>query len=180
MKYSSGNKKAGFGLIEILIVLAIIATTMLAATQISLNGIRAIKLDEVVDFANGMLLQGLELAKSPSTVRVFTLSGASNLNGSYRLQTASNGTTELRMVTTTQTPLTLAQCTSSSAYFVNITGATGVTNPQVCLQLMITARTNLGVNYYEIRTRLVYNLGGQTLEREIYAYRRGAFQQITI
>lgn len=169
------NKNLAFGLIEVLIVLAIVATTMLAATQITLNGMRAIKLDEIVDFANGIMVQGLEIAKSPTTVEVVVSTVPANYNGSYRLQTNADGSSVLRLIDSSQTPITLAQCTSASNYFIRIENATGVQNPQVCLQMIVTQRQSLGLNYYEVRSRLVYNVGGQTVERDIYSYRRGSF-----
>lgn len=165
----------GFGLIEVLVVLAIVATSMLAATQITFDGLRSIKLDEVVDYVNGSMLQALEIAKSPTSVEVVGTTAPANFDGSYRLQITPDGKGAMNRVTTATTPLTLANCSSSSPYFVNVQESNAVQNPLVCLQLVVTQKQNLGLNYYEVRSRIVYNLAGLTVEKEIVGYRRNSF-----
>ncbi|MBL8014840.1 MAG: prepilin-type N-terminal cleavage/methylation domain-containing protein [Candidatus Doudnabacteria bacterium] len=167
--------RKAFGLLEVLIVLAIAATTMLAATQIALDGFRSIKLNEVLDYANGLMLQALEIAKSPTDVEIVAGTQPTNFEASYRLTTNSAGKAVMSVVTTSTTPLTVANCSTSSPYFVDA-NIPNITDPIICLQLTVTQRTNFGQVYYEIRSRLVYNLNGSQNERQIIGYRRDGFK----
>lgn len=167
--------KNAFGLLEVLIVLAIAATTMIAATQIALNGYRAIKVNEILDYANGLMLQALEIAKSPTDVEVVGVSQPPNFNASYRLSANASGKSVMSVVSTNIVNITPTDCSTSSPYFVNV-NVPNVNEPLVCLQLVVTQRTNFGVIYYEIRSRMVYNLDGQANTQELIGYRRNDFR----
>ena len=53
-------------LIEVLIVLGVISTTMIVAVSLIINSLYELRNNETQDAANGIMIQALEIAKSPT------------------------------------------------------------------------------------------------------------------
>lgn len=171
------RKLPAIGLLEILIVLAIVSVTMVGAFQISLQGLRVVKNNEVADYANTLMLQALEIAKNPADVKVSSNSTITNFNGSYRLQRLADNTAVMWLVTTSLTPASGSTCSKNSTYYLDISNSGATTSPSIiCLQLRVQQQQNLGINVYQITSRVMYSLNGQVIEQEVVGFRRNAFQ----
>jgi len=83
--------KKALGLVEVLIVLAIVGVTMVAAMQLTTGAFRSIRDNEITDLASGIILQGMEIAKSPQGVSLTSPGGTIfDPEGSYSLDTTQN------------------------------------------------------------------------------------------
>ncbi len=171
-----GTHNLAFGLLEIIIVLAIVAITMIAATQAALVAQRAIKKNEIGDLANGLMIQALEVAKSPTDVRLANVS-LPNVDGSYAMDSLS-GLPSMRKVADVSTPITPGQCTSASPYSQELGAEWGGSSPLICLQVVVREISNLGLNVFEITAHVLYKLEGEAdfVEKSIIGYRRNSFQ----
>jgi hypothetical protein len=161
-------------LVEVLVVLAIVASTMVAATQLSVRALIDIKQNEIEDYANSVMLKALEVAKSPSDINVTHLVTAGNYTGSYS-SSLLNG----KPVLYQQSPtiVGMGTCTSGSVYYTPLTGVTGVTPPLACLQVQIQPKTGLNSTYYEITSTISFQLSDQMVTKTIVGYRRNKFNE---
>ena len=169
-------KIRGFGLMEVLIVLAIVAATMVAAMQVSIQSLRVIKQNEIGDYANSVMVKALEVAKSPSDVQVSGTAQITNFQGSYQLQTQVGSPSVLWKVSDSVVPMTANNCSNTSPYYTDISAVSNIGNPVVCLQLIIRNISGLTGNAYEITSYLIYDIQDQQVERSIIGYRRNKFE----
>ncbi|MCA9379036.1 hypothetical protein KC640_01275 [Candidatus Dojkabacteria bacterium] len=177
----NGKKLAkipAFGLMEVMIVLAIVAATMVAAMQVSIQSLRVIKQNEIGDYANSVMVQALELAKSPSNVQVSATGQVTDFQGTYQLQINSAGGAVLWKVGDNVTPITNTGCTNASPYFVDISNINPVGSPVVCLQLIVRNISGISGAAYEITSHLIYTLQNEQIERSIIGYRRNKFEYV--
>lgn len=171
----SNHRIKAASLVEVLVVLAIVATTMVAATQITVQAMISIKNNEIVDTATGVMVQAMEIAKSPDSVKVRSAAGlVTNFKGSYYLATDATGSA-LWKVTDLLTPINT--CDAASQYFVRIDVGDRVP-PKVCLQLIIEPQVISGTTVFAIQANLVYELTGKVESLSINGFRRDAFKAI--
>ncbi len=165
---------AATSLVEVLVVLAIVASTMIAATQLSVRALIDIKQNELLDYANSVMLKALEVAKSPADVNVTHLAVAGSYTGSYSSSLLSG-----KPVLYQQSPTIVAMgsCSTSSVYYTPLTGVTGITPPLACMQVQIQPKTGLNSTYYEITVTITYRLSDQTVTDSIVGYRRNKFNE---
>jgi len=164
------------GLVEVLIVLALVATTMVAATQVTVQSLIKIKEDEVNDYVNGLMIRVLEAAKSPQTLTIDNqLTGLSDFEGSYVLTIPDEGTSTpaFTQEAIELTPIPEGSCTTSSPYSVTIPNLGNFTPPPVCLQAIVTELDGIDINpIFQITVRSVYSLSSGPVVRDIIGYRR--------
>lgn len=169
------DTKKGIGLVEVLVVLALVATTMVAAAQLSVNALRSIKNNEVKDYATGLLVQALEVAKSPDDINIYTTSALASYNGTYSLERGPTGTGYVLSYSSPSTTQ-ISSCASDSIYAIDISAQFNVPVPKVCLQVVITANQGLAGNYYQISATTIYTLEGETIRETVIGYRRNEFK----
>jgi hypothetical protein len=166
---------AAVGLVEVLIVLALVATTMVAATQVTVQALIKIKEDEINDYVNGLMVRTLEAAKSPQTLTINNqLTGLDDFEGSYTLQVTDDGNPPAFTQEAIElTPIPEGGCSISSPYSVTIPNLGNFTPPPVCLQAIVAELEGIDVSsIFQITVRAVYNLSSGPVEREVVGYRR--------
>lgn len=179
MAVSQFNKKVfnAVSLVEVVVVLGIIATTLVSAAQLSVRMTRTIKDNEISDFTNGVVLQALEIAKSPAAVKLASAAGGGSSTGSYRLDRSGAQAVLWRE---SQTVNRITNCTSASPYRVQIADGSQqlLGEALVCLQILIQPRQGaVRQSYFEIEAISVYQLSDQIVVNSGLGYRREAFSQ---
>lgn len=169
------GKLSALGLVEVLVVLAIVGTTMVAAMQLATNSFVSIRDNQITDVATGILIQGLEIAKSPQDVRLTNeFGGVLDVEGSYWVNLTANPPVlwqESRSITDV-----ITGCEKDSTYFMEINeNVLGVT-PQVCLQIIIEEGDNRGTVFYKVTSRVHYLTSRGGFTRTIQGYRRDNFE----
>lgn len=170
------RKKAN-SLIEVLVVLGIISSTMLVSVNVIIQNVAQLRVNELEDAANGVMIQGLEIAKSPADVVTnsellpdketvanssiplfFTLDRSGNQN---ILNEIVNGSV-------------ITECNDGSPYLVEIESDNENLNGfNTCLQIEIEAGENSasGEYYYLIKSRVIYQVPGDVNANTVAGYR---------
>jgi type II secretory pathway pseudopilin PulG len=170
--------KVATSLVEVLVVLAIISTTLISVTLLVVRAMESIKKDEIADDAMGNLIKALEIVKAPSVIKVDNVQTlvAFNTSNNFSLE-STTGVYFLKY--RSESALTLNNCDANSPYFLSRTlGGTIKDKSVQCLQLVIIPR-NLGGGkvYYEINSILVYKSLNEFKMTSLKAYRYGEFSQ---
>jgi type II secretory pathway pseudopilin PulG len=168
--------KVATSLVEVLVVLAIISTTLISVTLLVVRAMESIKKDEIADDATGNLIKALEIVKAPSAIKVDNLQSLAALDNisKFSLESADG---EYFLRYRSQDTLTLGNCDGNSPYFLSRTlGGTIEDKTVQCLELSIIPR-NMGGGkvYYEIDSTLVYKSLNEFKMTSLKAYRYGKF-----
>lgn len=160
-----------FGMVEILVAIAVFGTAIVSATAFTIKSLRIIKDNELRDQATAIMVRTLEYTKSDAittnevgdpgsnTVRYFAVKGdpANPADGALKLEEQIPGS-----------PLDSASCANSnSVYFVNV-NATVEANFLLCNQIILTG--TIGDNY-EVSSRVVYKLGDKYETNELKGFK---------
>lgn len=169
-----GRQYHGFGLLEVLIVLAIVASTMVAATQISLEGYKAIKVNELTDYSNSVLLQALELVKAPGSINISAATQPNGFNGSYKLRTPSgtSGRVTLDRISSSLTAIGVEQCSDTSPYYTATSDDSPLPDPLLCTQIIVEEVTG-STGLYRMTSRVVFTYEGVDYSQSIVNFRQG-------
>lgn len=169
-KYTS--KTVAASLVEVLVALAIVATTMVVATQLTVQALIRIKQDEIHDYVTGIVIQSLELVKSPSALKLTTLTGdKSAIQGSYRIVT---GTTGNELVQDTTNIAAISSCSDGSVYLVADTTNSALVQ-DVCIQVVLRTDNLVNTSITEVEVRAVYQIQAQTTAITLKGYRVAPF-----
>lgn len=166
-------------LAEVLVVLAISATTLITIAQLTVQLLVTVKNNEIFDYTTGIAIQALEVAKSPDDIILTSAQPIFNVEGNYSIDLESNPARLYKqsdIVGAAEGKIT--ECAADSPYFieVDIAEAIGGANPNVCMQVIIKDGTNrLNQDYYEIETVTIAQLGTEKRVNNIIGYRRGEF-----
>lgn len=187
----SKSRIAAAGLVEIMVVLAMIATSLVAVVGINVRSQLLIKTNETIENANGVMLKALELARSPEPIRVTSFSGGqiSNVAGKYSVVVGQDGNVSSIIKQLDADPTISANsfnCLESSAYAVSIDlfsrSANGApsgnaSNALICAQVIVSPTTSqLGENaIYEVNSIVVYPTPQGKQTNNLIGYRRGEF-----
>ncbi len=174
---SQKNLKAAT-LAEVLVVLAIAATTLVSIAQITVQLLITVKNNEIVDYTTGISIQALEVAKNAEDIIVTAPVQFSRVEGSYSIDLEANPAVLSRQQSGGFGSEKIIDCPLSSPYYieVDIAGELGGPNPNVCLQIQVRQTTSqVGQQYYEIEATTVTVLGNETRVDSIIGYRRGEF-----
>ncbi len=174
------SRYRSFSLVEVLVVLGLVATTMVAATQITVSALIKIKQNEIDDYVNGLMVKVLEAAKSPQPLTIDNgASGLATFQGSYILvipeATATQPTVSpsFKQQSLTPDPIQPTTCNSSSPNYVSIPNLGTYVPPAVCIQALVVQLTGINATpIYQITVRAVYNLSSGPVSRELLGYRR--------
>jgi type II secretory pathway pseudopilin PulG len=176
-------KLRAVSLVEVLVVLALVATSMVGVAGINVRAQLAVKDNETLDLGNGAMLQALELAKSPAGLELITATGGRFTGapaGNYSID--NNNRNSLVRRADSDRPLSAtAPCDSNSTYYVtpviaNRAPGSGK-SPDICLQIIITAvrRPLSSDSYFEIRSTVLFELSSGPVVNQLIAYRREPF-----
>jgi type II secretory pathway pseudopilin PulG len=158
-------------LVEVLVVLGLVSVSMVGIAGINVRSQIAVKDNELIDAANGIMLQALELAKSPTQLKISSTDNTTNINGTYAIDKTQPDTLLERpssdaILTSTST------CNTASPYFVSVSS----TNPPlICLQITFERKQRplVNDNYYEVTSRVLFKLSRGPVLNQLVAYRRG-------
>lgn len=166
-------------LVEVLIVLAIISSTILGSMILVSNSFVVVRQNQTEDYVNGLVVNAMEIIKSPSNISVTDNSFATTQNTTpvYFKLSRVNGSAYLEKTLDAQ----ITTCTPTSQYVINpntlsnptntqvtvptntqVTGATTlVSTPDVCVQVKIIPFASSIFNgiqkYYQMTVIAVYN-----------------------
>ncbi len=176
MKIINKPKKAAT-LTEVLIVLGIISTTLVASLALIVNSMIKIKQNEIQDTANGVMIKGLELAKSPKNIAISELprnGGSTEVNTFYRITSSSVGASVLLEKVEEGTSSLNQGCTSTSPYNIKTSPVLSQLNAgyDICLQLNIVY---LSSNTYKITSQAVYTFLNRSQTSFITGVRYASF-----
>lgn len=166
------KKKRATSLAEVMIILAIISTTVVASTTLVVKSLATIKNNEIEDTANGVMIKALEIAKSPADVYVSDTSFVNAASGQvyfFSIQNQNNQYTLRRESGTAST------CDSQGPFKTNLFTQTTTQNINICLVIEITPQTTLNQRIYEIAAKVVYQLEGETIINSVTGYRKDDF-----
>ena len=174
--------KKGLSLVEILVVLAIISTSMVSVITINIRSQVLIKNNETFDLASGIMLQGLELAKSPGNVDIKSAFGQTLVDpvGKYSLSTSSGAYVQYIVKQLDTDPSIDAPsfvCDNGSVYFIEVDEGEGIGRPKICAQLVINRqkRQISGEPVYQVISKLLFDTPTGIEYTEVIGYRRGGF-----
>jgi prepilin-type N-terminal cleavage/methylation domain-containing protein len=166
------RKLKGVSLVEVLVVLAIVAATMVSAMRLSVTSLAQVKNNEIIDYATGIMLKALEVAKSPNTIKITSEGNLADYDGSYSLQTSGNDVALYRRNDYVEQ---INSCDRDSAYYMSVDLGGAATPPIVCMQLNVQEKTGLSGQYYELEARMVYIIDNETTTKSVIGYRISDF-----
>lgn len=160
---------AAVGLVEVLVVLAIVGVTMVASMQLTTDALRSIRDNQVADVALGFLVQGLEIAKNPQGVQLSSSFGQIvDVDGSYSLDDTTSPPTLFQLNNNITNPIQDCQ----AQYIVQYDQAIQGNKPEICLQIIIE---EIAVGSYRIQTRVVYPTSDGPVVRSLEGVRLEEF-----
>ncbi len=162
-------KKKASSLAEVMIVLGIISTAMVASISIMVNSLIRIRVNDIEDSANTILIQALEIAKSPTQLRVNADLSTIPYDSSVFLALGDNDRLQIQRGHSVQGNLINPDCNTSSVYNVNDLLPEDVSaSSQICIQLEVTRRRGINDNdVYEITARSKYVVPGGDIRSNV-------------
>jgi type II secretory pathway pseudopilin PulG len=112
-----GKSLKAVSLVEVLVVLAIVAATMVSAMRLSVTSLAQIKSNEIIDYATGIMLKAIEVAKSPNTVKILGEGTITEYDGSYSLQNSGN---DVALYQQSDFVEPITTCDRGSLYYLNV------------------------------------------------------------
>jgi hypothetical protein len=156
-------------LVEVLIILGIISTAVIASTTIAINSQKTLIKNEREEVVNASMLKALEITKSPSDIRIVGSVINSGSEKNYRL---TKQITPERFVLEERIE-DLVNCSPNSPFQVSIDVVQEGVNFPLCLSVSILKEQVSGK--YKITVKAVYdNSEGQTT-KILVGYRNEEF-----
>lgn len=181
-------------LVEVLIVLAIISSTILGSMLLVSNSFVVVRQNQTEDYVNGLVVTAMEIVKSPSNIFVTDDSFVATQNSTpvfFKLSRV-NGTAYLERTQDTQ----ITTCATGSQYIIsaeltqtrNTTpGATATlaTTPPVCVQVKIipvqgSVLPNGIQSYYQMTVIAVYNIDNKPIIVTFQSNRYETFKKVGV
>jgi prepilin-type N-terminal cleavage/methylation domain-containing protein len=179
--------KKAFGLLEVLIAIAISSIVLLGAMVVATKSIRFVRTNELQDLSNGVLIKSLEVSRSPVDFDLDSLLGASSGPNYYTLSNQDvddgQGNTVERLRLTEQVGEfnEITECDTNSVYRVDLLEDQDVEQfadvnfrnaYQICNQIVISeVRTDNVRRVFEIKSIVVYRLFEEDVRSELISYR---------
>lgn len=151
------TKKAS-SLVEVLVILAIISTSIVASTSLAVNSQKKVIENQREDTANGILVQALEVSKSPSLISLGEeIDFVADRTYYFRF------TEENQRLVLAQAPTALTSCEQGSLYQVETFGNTEEINFPMCIGVEVKYIQPLRSTkaYYELTVRAIFQQGKQ-------------------
>lgn len=171
MNIKKGRKK-GTSLAEVLIILAIISTTVIASTTLVVQSLATIRNNETEDTANGLMVKALEIAKSPAQVYVTDTSFVNAVTGQPYFFSIQNQNDQYLL---RRESSDISTCQVNSPYAVDLYPDGSEVSFLACLVVGITRLQSLNQTIYEINSKVIYNLEGETRITNVTGYRKDEF-----
>lgn len=165
MKSTFSKRKTlkAVSLIEVLAVLVLTGFLLVATARMTSNLIIQLRNNELEEYANGLLVQAFEAAKSPNNL---TVNAAHQASGTaYRIEFLPAGGARLTREVSFLSAPDINSCSLASPYFINSATITGYPGPiPVCIQIVIRTLNNPYTNtgYFVFSTRVVYTTPTKT------------------
>ena len=155
-----------FGLVEVLISLAVVSTGMVMVTSLSLKTLKVVRKNELQDISVQLGVEAMEFMKQPGQINIEN-AGVDNVNGYYYLEIDD---TPYRIVRTQDTS-EIDKCSSNSNYAV-----TSISETEVCQQINI--RRDAQSSKYYMKVIIVWKtVGRDEYDKRVYeGIRRGDFK----
>jgi prepilin-type N-terminal cleavage/methylation domain-containing protein len=164
------NKKSkAFGLVEVLIAIAISGVIMLAVVNVAARGLRLVRENEIRDTASAVMLRSLEIARSPVDFNfneIVPETGRTSFTVNY----------EEGAVTLSEEsfgdPNGITDCESGSRYQVDLAD-----NLLICNQVIISLSNSRQIDSttreltYQVESVVVYDFIGQDVQDSLISYR---------
>lgn len=180
-RQNSNNRKKlkAFGLVEVLVAIAISGVLMMGAVNVAANSLRTVKENESKDAASGILLRSLEITRSPVSFNLNSkviAAGDNYFKLANFVDATRNGNTngfDLIAINDTQK---IADCTTESEYLVDTLGS----GLQICNQIIVADRTPAGggtssadpvIKTFEVKSVVVYKYLNRVYIDELNSYR---------
>lgn len=177
------KKKSGFGLIEVLVTIAISSILILGAMSVAARSLRTVRSFELRDTASGILLRSQELARSPLDIQLRdivaqTKSGADPQVGEsfdFVLEVSPDQEQTFALQNTnppsTQS-LKIEDCSESSAFQLEV-----VTGVSICNQIIVSVEeittTQESKEYlFKITSVIAYEFDNTVVTDELVSFRR--------
>lgn len=169
------RKFKGTGLVEVIVVIAILSIAMVSVVGVTTRGMKQIKRDEIKDQAAGLQLQSIELAKSPAAL---TFPGDLRPGDfrNYTLDFQSENGAALKNTNST-IDLSADNCSDRSVYYVDYDEyEPGSSGNVFCNQIRVsveanTAEAGITKNFYIIKSIVVYKTADGFEKKELSAFR---------
>lgn len=185
MNKPSTKKLSALGLVEVLVVLAIVGLTMVGSMQLTTGAFRSIRENEITDMANGIMVQSLEIIKSPQPILILDELGTelrANFGGSFAIDLLSSPPSLKRVGSVSSQPELITSCAPESSFFATRVleqqqqqdGREGLAIPDVCLQVTLQPISG-NPDALQVTSRVVYNSRQGTTVNTLYGFRSAAF-----
>lgn len=149
--------KKGVSLVEVMIVLGIVSTTLVASVSIIAKSLIEVRVNEIEDSVNTALIQTMEIVKSPQDIAVtgdprLTSYGSANY---FKLNTNGNSNV---LVYDAANQTEISNCDANSYYGSEYLITSGIESFNLCLQVIVTPINNNGSIYYNIEAKAIFDL----------------------
>lgn len=154
-----------------MIVLGIISTVMVASVSVMIRSLVRIKINDVEDAANSVMIKALEIAKSPAILNISRDISNRPIDSSTYLSLGSEGILNVQ-----DGDSQMNECNEGSEYNVQSLLPEDITNSSViCVQVeIVPKRIPNGDRIYEVTSRTLYIIPGDEVRTNaIKGYRYG-------
>ena len=174
MKKMIFKNRFGLSLAEVVVTMGVIASTMIVGISVAGQSLRIAKENEVRNTSNEILIQGLELMKSPAPLSINTSLGSnsSQLEGSYKLENIETNEGGLELVFVSPTLGEIDTCERGSQDYSNYGLELSDDSLDMCYQIIFTSGED---DSYSIVTVVVYKLGADFETERLEIFRKGNF-----
>ena len=174
-KFNKIKKVFAFGLVDVLVGLAITGGVLIAITSVSISAYREVQDNELADKANSIVLMGIEFFKTPiSDINQQPTSVLNNITVIDSPSAYSINTTDPNNFSVTyrdNDPSNLTDCSEDSLYIVHFPSGLGlIKNPILCNKIVIVKKASGG---YMITSSIAYKFyNGIIMKSTIVGYRQ--------
>lgn len=165
-EYNNQQSRNAFGLVEIIVAIAIFATAMIATVSLAIGSLRTVKDNELADTANAVMVGSMEYMKSPAAVPVLNQLTAGRrefaFSVSSEIDTENPNLTTLRQMDQADV---INTCSDSSEYRVVLRDFPDFL---VCNQILLQQAAG---NSFEIRSIVYYQTSKGISRNELIGYR---------
>lgn len=181
---AANRTQNAFGLLEVVISIAISGVILLGSMNVALKGLQVVRLNEIKDIANGILLRSLEFARSPSSDLNLTeliQNGANTYSFAINANPLSTDPKKqassdlLKLISSANDPkITTCGDPSTADYLVAVGNKNDNAPFQICNQIQIkklTAPATALQNDFSIVSTVIYVYNNQQVSDSLVSYR---------
>jgi prepilin-type N-terminal cleavage/methylation domain-containing protein len=168
MGHAVGLRRDAFGLIEVLVAMAISSILMIASVHVSLQSVKVVQKNELKDQSSDILISSLEISRSPVDFDIDSLLGKAQ-EGYFRLDRDIQSN-EINIVEANQAfQGELNSCDESSEYLVSLPNEDAL---PMCNQIIIEEYSQEGIKRtFRVKSVVVYEYLSDVFIDELISYR---------